>query len=46
LRATSSIAKATADFAFGVAAFPLLAMWRVPPWLVAAFVAAAGQLIG
>jgi chromate transporter len=34
-----------ADFALGVTAFLLLAMWRVPPWLVVVLAAVAGQLI-
>lgn len=34
------------DFALGAAAFLLLFMWRVPPWLVVAFGAAGGALIG
>ena len=42
---TSAIER-PADFALGVTAFLLLAMWRVPPWLVVVLAAVAGQLIG
>ncbi len=38
--------KSPYDFALGTAAFLLLFMWRVPPWLVVAFGAAGGALIG
>jgi chromate transporter len=40
---TSAIMSA-ADFALGLAAFLLLAFWKVPPWLVVVFgaLAAAG----
>jgi len=41
---TSSIGR-PADFALGVTAFLLLAMWRAPPWLVVVLAAAAGQLV-
>jgi chromate transporter len=41
---TSAI-KAPADFGLGVAAFALLVSWKVPPWLVVVFTAAAGTLI-
>jgi len=34
-----------ADFALGLAAFLLLAFWKVPPWLVVILGAAAAQLI-
>jgi chromate transporter len=34
------------DFALAAAAFLLLFMWRTPPWLVVAFGAASGALIG
>jgi chromate transporter len=33
-----------ADFAIGIAAFLLLALWRVPPWIVVALGAAGAQL--
>lgn len=36
---------APADFAIGIAAFLLLALWAVPPWLVVIFGAAAATLI-
>jgi chromate transporter len=42
---TSAIER-PADFAIGVTAFLLLAMWRTPPWLVVVLAAVAGQLIG
>jgi chromate transporter len=42
---TSAIGR-PADFALGVTAFLLLAMWRTPPWLVVVLAAVAGQLIG
>jgi chromate transporter len=35
----------TSDFALALAAFGLLAWWRLPPWLVVAFAAAAGAAI-
>ena len=35
----------TADFALAVAAFGLLAVWRVPPWAVVVLAALGGQLI-
>ena len=41
---TSAI-HAPADFALALAAFGLLALWRVPPWLVVAFAAAGGAAI-
>jgi chromate transporter len=34
------------DFALAAAAFLLLFMWRTPPWLVVAFGAAGGALVG
>jgi chromate transporter len=42
---TSAIER-PADFALGVTAFLLLAIWRVPPWLVVVLAAGAGQVIG
>jgi chromate transporter len=33
------------DFAIGIAAFLLLALWAVPPWLVVIFGAAAATVI-
>ena len=39
---TSAI-HAPADFALALAAFGLLSLWRVPPWLVVAFAAAGGS---
>jgi len=42
---TSAIGR-PADFALGVTAFLLLAMWHTPPWLVVVLAAVAGQLIG
>jgi chromate transporter len=36
---------APADFAIGIAAFLLLALWAAPPWLVVIFGAAAATLI-
>ena len=42
---TSAIGR-PADFALGVTAFLLLAMWRTPPWLVVVLAALAGQLSG
>jgi chromate transporter len=41
---TSAI-HAPADFALALAAFGLLTLWGVPPWLVVAFCAAGGQAI-
>jgi chromate transporter len=41
---TSAI-HAPADFALALAAFGLLTLWRVPPWLVVAFAAAGGSAI-
>jgi len=41
---TSAI-QSPADFAIGLAAFLLLAFWKVPPWLVVMFGAATAQLI-
>jgi chromate transporter len=41
---TSAIQK-PADFAVGLAAFLLLAFWKVSPWLVVMFGAAAAQLL-
>jgi chromate transporter len=34
-----------ADFALGAAAFGLLALWRVPPWLVVVLAALGGQAL-
>lgn len=34
----------TADFALGISAFLLLAIWRVPPWLVVVLSAAGGAI--
>jgi chromate transporter len=42
---TSAI-HAPADFALALAAFGLLTVWRLPPWLVVAFAAAGGAMIG
>ena len=39
---TSAI-HAPSDFALALAAFGLLTLWRVPPWLVVAFAAAGGS---
>jgi chromate transporter len=36
---------APADFAIGIVAFLLLALWAVPPWLVVIFGAAAASLV-
>jgi chromate transporter len=36
---------AAEDFALAIAAFVLLAFWRLPPWLVVLFAAAGGELI-
>jgi len=33
------------DFGLGIAAFGLLAFWRVPPWIVVALTAAGGELL-
>ena len=41
---TSAI-HAPADFALALAAFGLLTLWRVPPWLVVALAAAGGSAI-
>jgi chromate transporter len=41
---TSAI-QAPADFGVGIVAFILLAMWRVPPWLVVIFGAVAATLL-
>jgi len=41
---TSAI-HAPADFALALAAFGLLSLWRVPPWLVVAFAAAGGSAV-
>jgi chromate transporter len=41
---TSAILNAT-DFALGLAAFALLAIWSVPPWLVVLVTAAAAAAI-
>ncbi len=41
---TSAI-RGPSDFALALAAFGLLALWRVPPWLVVAFTAAGGWAI-
>jgi chromate transporter len=35
---------AASDFALALAAFGLLALWRVPPWLVVALTAAGGSI--
>ena len=37
---------APADFALALASFGLLAVWRLPPWLVVAFAAAGGAALG
>src|SRR5262249_10897509 len=42
---TSAIER-PADFAVGVTAFLLLALWRTPPWPVVVLAAVAGQLLG
>ena len=42
---TSAI-NAPADFAIGLVAFLLLALWKLPPWLVVILGAAATALIG
>ena len=36
---------APADFAIGIVAFLLLALWAVPPWLVVIFGAAAASVV-
>src|SRR3974377_1209484 len=36
---------APADFAIGIVAFLLLALWRVPPWLVVVFGAVAATVV-
>lgn len=41
---TSAIFKPE-DFGLGIAAFGLLAFWRLPPWLVVAFTATGGELL-
>ena len=41
---TSAI-HAPSDFTLALAAFGLLSLWRVPPWLVVAFAAAGGSAI-
>ena len=41
---TSAI-HAPADFALALAAFGLLTLWAMPPWLVVAFAAAGGSVI-
>jgi chromate transporter len=41
---TSAI-EAPRDFAIGITGFLLLALWRVPPWLVVIFGAAAAELV-
>jgi len=33
------------DFGLGIAAFGLLAFWRIPPWIVVALTAAGGELL-
>jgi chromate transporter len=42
---TSAIARDT-DFALGLAAFLLLMVWRLPPWLVVTFCALGGGVLG
>lgn len=42
---TSAIERA-ADFSLALVAFLLLAFWKAPPWLVVAFAALGGALIG
>jgi chromate transporter len=42
---TSAI-HAPADFAIGIVAFLLLALWAVPPWLVVVFGAVAAAVVG
>ena len=41
----TSAVRAPEDFALAVAAFALLAFWRVPPWAVVALATAAGALL-
>jgi chromate transporter len=41
---TSAIGSAT-DFSLGLAAFGLLAVWRLPPWMVVVFCAVGGAAI-
>ncbi|MBI4321206.1 MAG: chromate efflux transporter [Chloroflexi bacterium] len=41
---TSAIGK-PADFGLALAAFGLLAFWKLPPWLVVVFAAAGGSLV-
>ena len=41
----TSAVHAPADFALALAAFGLLALWRVPPWLVVVFAAAGGAAL-
>jgi chromate transporter len=36
---------APVDFALGLAAFGLLAVWKAPPWLVVLLTALGGQVI-
>jgi chromate transporter len=43
--AWSSAILAPADFALGLAAFGLLALWGVPPWIVVLLTAAGGALL-
>jgi chromate transporter len=42
----SSAIRGRTDFALALVAFGLLALWRVPPWLVVVLSAAGGALIG
>jgi chromate transporter len=35
-----------ADFGLALAAFALLAFWRVPPWLAVVLTAAGGAVLG
>jgi chromate transporter len=41
---TSAIVEAS-DFAIAVTAFGLLAFWRLPPWLVVVYAAAAAEVV-
>jgi chromate transporter len=41
----TSAVHAPSDFALALAAFGLLALWRVPPWLVVVFAAAGGAAL-
>lgn len=41
---TSAIGSAS-DFSLGVAAFGLLAVWRLPPWMVVVFCAIGGEIL-